>query len=140
MSAAPGTAAAEPLSRMRGFFAHLRLNGFTVGPAEAEAAVSLIAAIDPPDSVATRLGLKTMLASERGEWDRFDELFAAYWFGRGIKSAGLVTAGGGRREPELSPIWRRALPPGVHAEAVRSLEPDEAGDGDDGAETPAPVV
>jgi uncharacterized protein len=140
MSGAPAMTGAAPVSRVRGFLAHLRLNGFTVGPAEAEAAVSFIAAIDPPDAVATRLGLKTMLAGDRAEWDRFDELFAAYWFGRGIKTAGTVTAGGGRREPALSPIWRRVLPPAAQAQAVRPLEPDEAGDGDDAPETPAPIV
>ena len=95
MSGASGLTAA-PVSRLRGFLAHLRLNGFTVGPAEAEAAVSLIAAIDPPDAVATRLGLKSMLTGERGEWERFDELFAAYWFGRGVKTASTVSPGGGR--------------------------------------------
>jgi uncharacterized protein with von Willebrand factor type A (vWA) domain len=138
MSGASGLTAA-PVSRLRGFLAHLRLNGFTVGPAEAEAAVSLIAAIDPPDAVATRLGLKSMLTGERGEWERFDELFAAYWFGRGVKTASTVS-GGGAREGGPPPIWRRLLPAAAQAEAVRPLEPDEAGDGVDAPEAPAPIV
>jgi len=129
-----------PVSRVRGFLAHLRLNGFTVGPAEAEAAVSLIAAIDPPDAVATRLGLKTMLTGERGQWERFDELFAAYWFGRGVKKASMVTAGGGERESGRPPIWERVLPRAERAEAMRVIEPDEAGDGADMPEAPTPVV
>ena len=56
MSGAPGLTS-SPVSRVRGFLAHLRLNGFAVGPAEAEAAVSFIAAIDPPNGVASKLGL-----------------------------------------------------------------------------------
>ena len=139
MSGASGLTAA-PVSRLRGFLAHLRLNGFTVGPAEAEAAVSLIAAIDPPDAVATRLGLKSMLTGERGQWERFDELFAAYWFGRGVKTASTVSSGGGAREAGPPPIWRRLLAAGAQAEAVRPLEPDEAGDGVDAPEAPAPIV
>jgi len=139
MSGASGLTAA-PVSRLRGFLAHLRLNGFTVGPAEAEAAVSLIAAIDPPDAVATRLGLKSMLTGERGQWERFDELFAAYWFGRGVKTVGTLTPGGGAREAGSPPIWRRLLPAGVQAEAVRPLEPDAADDGVDAPEAPAPIV
>jgi uncharacterized protein with von Willebrand factor type A (vWA) domain len=139
MSGASGLTAA-PVSRLRGFLAHLRLNGFTVGPAEAEAAVSLIATIDPPDAVATRLGLKSMLTGERGEWERFDELFAAYWFGRGVKTASTVSPSGGAREAGPPPIWRRLLPAGARAEAVRPLEPDEAGDGVDAPEAPAPIV
>jgi uncharacterized protein with von Willebrand factor type A (vWA) domain len=136
----PSGLTAAPVSRLRGFLAHLRLNGFTVGPAEAEAAVSLIAAIDPPDAAATRLGLKSMLTGERGQWERFDELFAAYWFGRGVKTASTISAGGGEREAGPPPIWRRLLPPGAQAEAVRPLEPDEAGDGLDAPEAPAPIV
>jgi uncharacterized protein len=140
MSATPRPTAAAPVSRMRGFLAHLRLNGFTVGPAEAEAAVSLIATIDPPDAVATRLGLKTMLAGDRGEWERFDALFAAYWFGRGVKTAGTVSPGGGARETGPPPIWRRVLPPAAQVQAVRSIEPDGPGEGADAPETPAPLV
>jgi uncharacterized protein len=124
---------------MRGFLAHLRLNGFTVGPAEGEAAVSLIATIDPPDAVATRLGLKTMLAGDRGEWERFDELFAAYWFGRGIKTT--VTAGGGDRDRGPPPIWRHVLAPQAQAQVLRSIESDETRGGDiDAPETPAPII
>lgn len=141
MSGTPGAPAAGPVARVRGFLAHLRLNGFTVGPAEAEAAVSLIAAIDPPDAVATRLGLKTMLAGERGEWERFDELFAAYWFARGVKRTGTIRSSAAEREPGPPPIWHRVLPPGAQADAVRSIEPHQpAGDKGDAPETPAPTV
>jgi uncharacterized protein len=141
MSGAAGMTGSPPVARVRGFLAHLRLNGFTVGPAEAEAAVSLIAAIDPPDAIATRLGLKTMLAGDRGEWERFDELFAAYWFGRGVKTVGTLTPGSDRREAGPPPIWRRVLPPNMKAEAVQAIAPDEGmGDGVDTPETPAPTV
>jgi uncharacterized protein len=140
MSGRPVPTAAAPVSRLRGFLAHLRLNGFTVGPAEAEAAVSLVAAIDPPDAVASKLGLKTMLAGDRGEWERFDELFAAYWFGRGVKTVGTLPPGGGRRDEGLPPIWQRVLAD-MKAKAVQTIEPDEAaGDGLDAPEAPTPTV
>jgi uncharacterized protein len=139
MSSTLGMIGAAPVSRVRGFLAHLRLNGFTVGPAEAQAAVSLITAIEPPDAAATRLGLKTMLAGDRGEWERFDELFAAYWFGRGIKTARTVTTGEGDEGPP--PIWRRVLPPGAKADVAQAIESDDAaGAGADAPETPAPIV
>ena len=130
MSGTAGATAAAPLSRVRGFLAHLRFNGFTVGPAEAEAALSLIAAVDPPDAVATRLGLKTMLAGDRGEWERFDDLFAAYWFGRGVKTTSTVAPGGCERDPAPPPIWQRVLPPGAPAEALRPIEPSVGGEVD----------
>ena len=74
-----------PLARVQGFMAHLRLNGFAVGPGETEAVLSFLAAGDPTDQDSARLGLKTMLTGDHGQWERFDALFDAYWFGRGVK-------------------------------------------------------
>ena len=70
----PGTG---PAARLSGFMAHLRGNGFAVGPGETEAALVFLAATDPGDAAAARLGLKTMLSGDRGQWQRFDALFDA---------------------------------------------------------------
>lgn len=124
-----------PAARMAGFMAHLRLNGFTVGPGETEAALTFLGLADPPDAHGIRLGMKTMLASDRGQWERFDGLFDAYWFGRGVKvlkRAGQV--GGGRTERRRPEIWDQVLPPESGAEpmgpAVRAGEDDAAAGGD----------
>ncbi len=61
-------AGAGAVVRLRGFMAHLRLNGFTVGPGETEAALSFIAAAAPLDAAVAKLGLKTMLSGDRGQW------------------------------------------------------------------------
>jgi uncharacterized protein with von Willebrand factor type A (vWA) domain len=97
-----------PVERLQGFMAHLRLNGFAVGPGESETALAFLAAA-PVDAATARLGLKTMLAGDRGQWQRFDALFDAYWLGRGVRTAARAAAtphGEGRR-PE---IWRKQLP------------------------------
>lgn len=129
----------RPAARMAGFMAHLRLNGFAIGPGETEAALAFLGMADPPDARGIRLGMKTMLASDRGQWERFDKLFDAYWFGRRIKMLKRAgRAGGGRTERRRPEIWDQVLPPDSGAEplgpAVRSSDDDDetSGGGDIG--------
>ena len=75
----------SPAARVSGFLAHLRFNGFLVGPEESIGVARFLALQETLDPEATRLGLKTMLSGGRDQWERFDVLFDAYWFGRGIK-------------------------------------------------------
>jgi uncharacterized protein with von Willebrand factor type A (vWA) domain len=106
------TGPAGPAARVSGFMAHLRANGFAVGPGEAEMVLRTLDETDLLDATAARLGLKCMLSGERAEWERFDELFDAFWLGRGVKtvqrSDGRATASREHRRPE---IWSTHLPP-----------------------------
>ena len=124
---APGVG---PAARLSGFMAHLRRNGFAVGPGETEAALTFLDACDPGDAAAARLGLKTMLTGDRGQWQRFDTLFDAYWFGRGVKTARPASsAGGARRDAGRPEIWSRTPPPGAaRGEATGPMAPPGAGD------------
>ena len=69
--------------RMTGFMAHLRYNGMTVGVAETECALEALTQIDASDPAQTRLALKAICANDAERFDRFDELFTAYWFNTG---------------------------------------------------------
>lgn len=69
--------------RVTGFMAHLRYNGMTVGVAETECALEALTQIDPTDPTQTRLLLKAICANDADRFDRFDELFKAYWFNDG---------------------------------------------------------
>ena len=111
-----------PAARLSGFMAHLRLNGFAVGPGETETALAFLAAGDPLDAMGARLGLKPLLIGDRGQWQRFDELFDAYWFGRGVRTARPAEARGGARQEARPPeIWSRTLPRETQAEAAGPL-------------------
>lgn len=113
---------AGPAARLSGFMAHLRRNGFAVGPGETEAALAFLAADTPLDPTMARLGLKTMLTGDRGQWERFDALFDAYWFGRGIRTARRgEPAGGARSQAPRPEIWSNALPQEAHAEAAKPI-------------------
>lgn len=119
---APGAAAPAfpgPAARLSGFMAHLRRNGFAVGPGETETALAFLAAGDPTDAVAARLALKILLTGDRGQWERFDPLFDAYWFGRGVRTVRPAEPKGGARQEARQPeIWSRTLPPEARAEAA----------------------
>ncbi|MGO8921034.1 MAG: vWA domain-containing protein [Stellaceae bacterium] len=120
-------ALAGPVARLSGFMAHLRRNGFTVGPGETEAALAFLSAGDPTDAASARLGLKTMLTGDRGQWQRFDALFDAYWFGHGVRTARHLEAKGGARQAVPRPeIWSKALPAEDRAETTATAWPGAA--------------
>jgi uncharacterized protein with von Willebrand factor type A (vWA) domain len=100
-------------SRVAGFMALLRRNGFAVGPGETELVLSTLAETGLADAATIRLGLKTMLSGDRTHWERFDGLFDAYWFDRGLRvvapAPGRAGATGERRRPD---VWDKILPPG----------------------------
>ena len=76
--------AETPLTaRVAGFVAHLRYNGIEVGPAETESALRVLAPGTVPTLAEARRHLKILLVGRRSEWERFDDLFEAYWIARG---------------------------------------------------------
>ncbi len=119
-------------SRVAGFVAHLRLNDFAVGPAESGAALALLGDIDGCDPRQVRLALKSLLAGRKGEWERFDDLFEAYWEGRG--RVRRRTAARSRRARPSSPPgpWRSHLLPPPPGSGERAEPPGAgAGNGDE---------
>ncbi|HYM32582.1 MAG TPA: VWA domain-containing protein [Candidatus Cybelea sp.] len=105
-------------ARMSGFMAHLRRNGFAVGPGETELVLSTLAANEFPNADAARLGLKTMLSGSREQWARFDDLFDAYWFERGLRTVERLGQSTATRSHRPRPdIWDKVLPADEQAEA-----------------------
>lgn len=95
-----GGAGATVRRTMLRFLRTLRDNGFAVGLGEARDAL-LLAAGEASDRPALLRGaLKALLCGRRDEWRRFDDLFDAYWLGRGRKRA--VRATGSTAGPRAS--------------------------------------
>lgn len=118
-----------PAGRIAGFTAHLRLNGFALGPAETADAAALLAAM-PPDPAAARLGLRALLCGDRAQWERFDALFDAWWHGAGVKiSTPDPQRAPGKARPAL---WNRVLPAeeGAPQRGASARASDGTGDGD----------
>ena len=85
--------------RLAGFTRTLRDAGFSIGRSETGDAARVIASplADRPEGL--RAALKALFASNRAEYQRFDELFEAFWRGRGVKhgAAAVTTLGGAKR-------------------------------------------
>ncbi|MCT8974693.1 vWA domain-containing protein [Microbaculum marinisediminis] len=97
--------------RVAGFIDHLRLNDFAVGPAETQAALTLIDRIGPLQAAQVRNGLKILLTGRHEEWARFDDLFEAYWFARGRERTAAGAGSPHQRAAATKPtIWSDHLP------------------------------
>ena len=86
----------EPMRLKLTAFAHtLRGNGFKVGLAETADALSILvmSAADKPATL--KPALRTLFCATRSDWERFDEIFDAFWLARGIRQA-CVLAGATR--------------------------------------------
>lgn len=99
-------------ARMTGFIDHLRANDFAVGVSETEVALTLLADERWLPQARAKLGLRSLLTSRMDDWERFNDLFEAYWFGRGrIRERAMPTPGGttGKQHPG---IWQDHLEDG----------------------------
>jgi len=133
--------AAAPSTAMSGFIAHLRLNGFTVGPAETADALGFLERAGPVAARTARLGLRSMLAGSHEQWQRFDELFDVYWHGRGVHQLqpaaadDMDAAARARRRRARPAIWDKTLGPDQttrRAPLPGSAEASAANDDGDG--------
>jgi uncharacterized protein with von Willebrand factor type A (vWA) domain len=117
--------------RLAGFALTLRGAGFAVGRAEIGDAARLIASplADRPDRL--RGAMKALFASNRGEHQRFDELFDGFWRGRGMRRAARAetSSAAPSRSPRLPPgsAGADALPDRMSAEAPEGLASDGRG-------------
>ena len=69
--------------RITGFMAHLRANGLAVGVAETQCAMEALTQINPTSLNETRLALKSICANDADRFERFNEIFKAYWMNAG---------------------------------------------------------
>jgi uncharacterized protein with von Willebrand factor type A (vWA) domain len=87
--------------RLVAFVRVLRDNGFAMGLAETRDALALLA--DPIAKRDTRLrpAFRALFCGRRSDWEKFDEIFTAFWLGRGVKSA--LRASGPARHRRAAP-------------------------------------
>ena len=78
--------------RLSGFVVTLRDAGFVIGQAETQDAARLMSSPMAERPERLRAAMRTLFASRRSELARFDELFDAFWRGRGVKSAVKINA------------------------------------------------
>jgi uncharacterized protein len=84
--ATPSFDLGEPVRlRFAAFVRSLRANGFIVGLAESQDALRIFCAIEPTNKAILVSALRSLFASRRADWDKFDAIFNAFWFSDGTK-------------------------------------------------------
>ncbi len=83
--------------RLAGFVRSLRDSGFKVGLAETRDALRLIQTplSRRPDGL--KSAYRALFCGRMSDWQRFDDLFDAYWLGRGVKSGVKVSGTSSRK-------------------------------------------
>jgi uncharacterized protein with von Willebrand factor type A (vWA) domain len=71
--------------KLAGFARTLRDNGFKVGLAESADALALLASPAATRPSSLKPAMKALFCATRSDWQRFDEIFNAYWRGRGMR-------------------------------------------------------
>jgi uncharacterized protein len=77
--------------RLAGFVRTLRENGFKLGLAETGDALRILASPAAQRPASLQPALKALFCATRSDWERFDEIFDAYWRGRGMRGMATVT-------------------------------------------------
>jgi uncharacterized protein with von Willebrand factor type A (vWA) domain len=119
--------------KLAGFARTLRDNGFKVGLAETRDALAILAAPAAARASSLKPALRSLFCATHSDWERFDEIFDAFWHGRHMRQArtlsGAQTAGAApaRRLAEAGPQGQAGLPD--HVERRNDGEDDAAGDG-----------
>jgi uncharacterized protein with von Willebrand factor type A (vWA) domain len=126
------TIGANARRRLAGFMRTLRDNGFTVGLAETRDALQILTSPAAVRPSALKPALRSLVCATHGDWQRFDEMFDAYWLGRGMHRAQKVSApaqrSGTARQPQKTGGPLEALGVPDHAER-RAGDGGEAADG-----------
>src|SRR5262249_56866353 len=84
--------------RLSAFARILRDNGFKVGLAETRDALAVLAGPPGTRAAALKPALRALFCATHSDWERFDEIFDAYWQGRHIRQARMLASApsGGR--------------------------------------------
>jgi uncharacterized protein len=91
--------------RLAGFARMLRHNGFKVGLAETRDALALLALPLAARASSLKPALRSLFCATHSDWERFDEIFNAYWHGHGMRQARTLS---GARTAGPAPLRRLA--------------------------------
>lgn len=130
----PGESIGAPTRRqLAGFARTLRDNGFKVGLAETGDALAILTAPLAARPLSLKPALRSLFCATHSDWERFDEIFDAFWLGHGVRQA--RTLAGSRlqsRAParHLKDVGSRAGKPGIPDYVERrNGDSDSSGDG-----------
>ena len=120
--------------RLAGFVRTLRDNGFAVGLAETRDALAILASPLASRTSTLQPAFRALFSATHSDFERFDEIFAAYWTGRGVKRMQVVSGGTSQSPVPLRRLSEAGAPDGPmgmpdHVERRAGPEGDNPADG-----------
>jgi uncharacterized protein len=97
--------------RLAGFARTLRDNGFRIGLAETGDALAILGSPAALQPASLKPALRSLFCATHSDWERFDEIFEAFWLGRDMRQRQVVSGGASARR---APARRLAQPPVPH--------------------------
>jgi uncharacterized protein with von Willebrand factor type A (vWA) domain len=77
--------------RLAGFARTLRDNGYRVGLAETRDALQVLASPAALRPTSLKPALRSLFCATHSDWERFDEIFDAFWQGRGMRQRQVLS-------------------------------------------------
>jgi uncharacterized protein with von Willebrand factor type A (vWA) domain len=119
---------------LAGFMRTLRDNGFAVGLAETRDALSILASSAAKRPASLAAALRALFCATHGDWERFDDIFQAYWLGRGMRRRQQISGSPTERRKAQRQFSSPTAPqeqPGLpdHAERREGPENENPADG-----------
>jgi uncharacterized protein with von Willebrand factor type A (vWA) domain len=96
--------------RLAGFVRTLRDNGFAVGLAETRDALSVLASPAAARPSQLKPALRALICATHSDWQRFDEIFDAYWLGRGIRRVQQISGAASESRASLRRLAEAGAP------------------------------
>jgi uncharacterized protein len=118
--------------RLAGFARTLRDNGFRVGLAEAGDALDVLTSPAALDPSSLKPALRALFCATHSDWDRFDDIFEAFWRGRDMRQRQVLTG-----VPSAAQTPARRLAEAAVPEEALSLPDRVERRSDGGGESPA---
>lgn len=114
--------------RMADFTSHLRMNGLPAGPGELRDCLAALGSIDALNPADVRVATKALLALNQDGWDRFDELFDAFWFNTGRRKEKQTAKQFNRIQAARPTLWQTHLEEAGAEEDAPTDTPDTDGE------------
>jgi uncharacterized protein with von Willebrand factor type A (vWA) domain len=118
--------------RLAGFARTLRDSGFKVGLAETRDALAILTLAPAARPSSLKPALRSLLCATHSDWERFDEVFDAFWLRRGLRQARTLsgsTAASRAPPRRLAEAGTAMGTPGLSGHVERHIDGPGTGDG-----------
>jgi uncharacterized protein with von Willebrand factor type A (vWA) domain len=120
--------------RLAGFARTLRDNGFKVGLAETSDALAILASPAAARASSLKPALRALFCATHSDWERFDEIFDAFWQGRDMRQRHVLKGSSGHNPASAPRRLAEAYVPKDALGLPDSVERRNDADGDSAAD------